>query len=258
MDYCSIPRVSNSDLTRLQEEYLGRGTAPSARFAANNSNAVRESTDRQSVGRAFRHHLVGPESVGSVIQQLLPDMAFSKTAELEPLMPLLRRDSFCKRYLQLAEQNGAQQNAIQGTAQRNRIVLFTEPMTEVACKARLDVVYTSAQRQNALIIDFKTTSAQSQSQFLQSCYDYDYDRQAAYYLDALRFAEGRGNQRGEWSQTRHFRFVLVGIQKQEPNRLFAVDATAIPEFIDYGRKKYRFWLRKWQEREQEQMWLKAS
>ena len=35
--------------------------------------------------------------------------------------------------------------------------------------------------------------------------------------------------------------------KQSPYRLFAVDATSIPGFIDYGRKKYRFWLRKWRE-----------
>ena len=51
----------------------------------------------------------------------------------------------------------------------------------------------------------------------------------------------------EWATTRQFRFVFIGVMKQSPYRLFAVDATSIPGFMDYGRKKYRFWLRKWRE-----------
>lgn len=235
-DYRTLPRVSNSDLTRLKEEHLGYGssqvgTGTPAQF------------ERAKVfGRAFHQHLLEPESVGTVLRQLLPDLtpgglmlppelalAPKQTEQLQTLMKTIRQDAFCRRYLRLSE--------------RERVVLSTDPATGVACKARLDMLYTSPKRRNALIIDLKTTSARTQAQFLESCYTYDYDRQAAFYVDSLRNAD----QSHEWANTRHIRFVFIGVMKQRPHRLFAVDATSIPNFIDYGRKKYRFWLRKWRD-----------
>jgi hypothetical protein len=228
-DYRAMPRVSNSDLTRLKEEHLGYWSVPSARFIPEKTKAF---------GRAFHQHLLEPETVGTVLSQFLPDMmdptlssdalAPAQTKQLQTLMQTIRQDGFCRRYLRMSE--------------RERIVLSTEPTSGVACKARLDMVYTSPKRRNAMVIDLKTTSARTQAQFLESCYTYDYDRQAAFYIDSLRHADGR-----EWGTTKHFRFVFIGIMKQSPYRLFAVDATSIPGFIDYGRKKYRFWLRKWRD-----------
>ncbi|WP_080057857.1 PD-(D/E)XK nuclease-like domain-containing protein [Spirosoma aerolatum] len=232
--YRSIMRVSNSDLTRLKEEHLGYWSTPSARFISEKTKVF---------GRAFHQHLLEPESVGTVIAQLLPDLidpasqlptdelAPAQSKQLQTLMKTIRQDTFCRRYLRLSE--------------RERIILSTDPATGIACKARLDMVYTSPKRRNALIIDLKTTSARSQAQFLESCYTYDYDRQAAFYIDSLRHADNR-----EWASTRQFRFVFIGIMKQRPHRLFAVDASSIPGFLDYGRKKYRFWLRKWREEQQ--------
>lgn len=227
IDYRSIPRVSNSDLTRLKEEFLGNN-----RFIPQRA---------MQFGRAFHSHLLEPESVGGIIEQLLPDLKPVESSRLEQLTAQVRNDSFCRRYLRKSE--------------CERTVLFTDPLTQLACKARLDMVYTSPKSRNALILDFKTTSARTQSQFLQSCYDYDYDRQAAFYIDSLRHADSR-----EWTQTRQIRFVLIGVQKQRPNRLFAIEATSIPDFVEYGRKKYRFWLRKWSEQQQEDAgtWLRQA
>ncbi|GAB3489695.1 hypothetical protein GCM10027341_00410 [Spirosoma knui] len=228
-DYRALPRVSNSDLTRLKEEHLGYWSVPSARFIPEKAKVF---------GRAFHQHLLEPETVGTVLQQLLPDLnpdnhllAPKQAEQLSTLMRTIRQDGFCRRYLRMSE--------------RERVVLFTDPATGVACKSRLDMVYTSPKRRNALIIDVKTTSARTQAQFLESCYTYDYDRQAAFYLDSLRYAEA-----ADWATTRQFRFVFIGVMKQRPHRLFAVDATSIPDFIDYGRKKYRFWLRKWREEQE--------
>ncbi|GAB3576809.1 hypothetical protein GCM10027578_43400 [Spirosoma luteolum] len=227
--YRALPRVSNSDLTRLKEERLGSGAVhPQAQ-----ANLQRASI----FGRAFHQHLLEPERVGTVMQQLLPDLtpglleSAPDPGQLQTLMHIVQQDAFCRRYLRQAE--------------RERIVLSTDPATSIACKARMDLLYTSPQRRSALIVDLKTTSARTPAQFLESCYTYDYDRQAAFYLDSLRQSEG-----GEWADTRQFRFVFVGVMKQAPHRLFAVDATSIPGFIDYGRKKYRFWLRKWREEQQ--------
>ncbi|GAB4011441.1 hypothetical protein GCM10028808_25010 [Spirosoma migulaei] len=223
--YRALPRVSNSDLTRLKEEHLGYWSTPSTRFIPEKTKVF---------GRAFHQHLLEPETVGTVLSQLLPDMtdmnalAPAQTKQLQTLMQTIRQDGFCRRYLRQSD--------------RERVVLSMEPTTGIPCKARLDLVYTSPKRRNALIIDLKTTSARTQAQFLESCYTYDYDRQAAFYVDSLRHADS-----GEWDATRQFRFVFVGVMKQRPHRLFAVDASSIPGFLDYGRKKYRFWLRKWQE-----------
>lgn len=229
-DYRSLTRVSNSDLTRLKEEHLGYGIG---------SAPTRFNMDKAKVfGRTFHQHLLEPETLGTVLQQLLPDLtpgpdALSpeQTGKLDTLTKTIRQDAFCRRYLRLSE--------------RERVVLSTDPATGVACKARLDMVYTSPKRRNALVIDVKTTSARTQAQFLESCYTYDYDRQAAFYLDSLRNADGN-----EWGMTQRFRFVFIGVMKQRPHRLFAVDATSIPNLVDYGRKKYRFWLRKWREEQE--------
>ncbi|QIP17425.1 hypothetical protein G8759_34685 [Spirosoma aureum] len=229
-DYRALMRVSNSDLTRLKEEHLGYWSVPSARFIPEKTKVF---------GRAFHQHLLEPETVGTVLEQFLPDMVDhdtlgpAQTEQLNTLMRTIKQDTFCRRYLRQSE--------------RERVVLFTEPTTGVACKARLDMVYTSPKRRNALVIDIKTTSARTQSQFLESCYTYDYDRQAAFYIDSLRYADARHSELAEWASTRQFRFVFIGVMKQRPHRLFAVDATSIPGFMDYGRKKYRFWLRKWRE-----------
>ncbi len=228
--YRSLPRVSNSDLTRLKEEHLGYGDA---------NTAGRATAERAKVfGRAFHQHLLEPESIGMVMHQLLPDLTPAPTA-LEPtqasqlamLMDTIRKDPFCRRYLRQSE--------------RERVVLSTDPATGVPCKARLDMVHTSPKRRKALIIDIKMTAACTPAQFLESCYTYDYDRQAAFYLDSLRFADS-----GEWADTQQFNVVFIGMMKQQPHRLFAIDTTSIPGFIEYGRKKYRFWLRKWREEQE--------
>ncbi len=226
LDYRSLPRISNSDLTRIKEEQLGYQLS-TTRWA---TEPVRRSPNRcgtRTFGKAFHQHLLEPETVGTVLEQLLPDLTDGRLTSGDLTKPdggsasrlteAVRQDAFCRRYLRMAERQPAQihshERNLTGSsaaqAERERIVLFTDPTTQLACKSRLDLVYTSPRRQNALIFDFKTTSARTQAQFLQSCYDYDYDRQAAFYLDSLRYADGH-----EWATTKRFRFVFIGVMKQ--------------------------------------------
>ncbi|MCC5613475.1 hypothetical protein LC612_44185, partial [Nostoc sp. CHAB 5834] len=124
-EYRSLPRVSNSDLTRLKEEHLGYGMG---------SGPARFNLDRAKVfGRTFHQHLLEPETIGTVLQQLLPDLTPSADAlgpeqmhKLSVLMKTIRQDTFCRRYLRQSE--------------RERVVLATDPTTGIACKARLDMV----------------------------------------------------------------------------------------------------------------------
>ncbi|WP_375419042.1 hypothetical protein [uncultured Hymenobacter sp.] len=86
----------------------------------------------------------------------------------------------------------------------------------------------SCQPAGSLFIDFKTTSCPDLPHFLASVQQYDYGRQAALYLDALRAT----------------RFLIIGVQKKDPHQIWVVDATATPGFVEQGRKKYAALLRR--------------
>lgn len=80
----------------------------------------------------------------------------------------------------------------------------------------------------SLLIDFKITSCPDLPYFLASAAQYDYDRQAALYLDALGAT----------------RLLIIGGQKKDPHQGWVADATAAPGFIEQGRKKYAALLRR--------------
>jgi hypothetical protein len=103
-------------------------------------------------------------------------------------------------------------------------VLFTEPETDTLCKLRADLVVNQPD-EPFTIIDFKTTMARDADHFLWQCSAYDYDRQAAFYTDALH-AE---------------RFLLVGVQKVEPFGVFTIEVSE--QMLAEGRQKYKRLLR---------------
>ena len=63
--------------------------------------------------------------------------------------------------------------------------------------------------------------------FLTTIEKYDYDRQAALYLDVLGVT----------------RFLIIGVQKKAPHNVWRVELTATPGLIEQGRKKYNTLLR---------------
>lgn len=121
---------------------------------------------------------------------------------------------------------------LMATAQVEMAQLWDDEPTGLPCKARIDMRVPDER----LIVDVKTTSARSQNDFISNCYSYDYDRQAAFYLDGCRQAGERADQ-----------FIILGIQKQKPHDLYVVEVAADSIFLDYGRRKYQRLLRSWQE-----------
>lgn len=109
---------------------------------------------------------------------------------------------------------------------------WEDERTGLPCKARIDL-HVPDER---IIVDVKTTSARSQTDFVANCYRYEYDRQAAYYLDGYQRAGGIADL-----------FLLIGIQKQKPHNRYVVEVLADSIFIDGGRHKYRRLLRSWRE-----------
>lgn len=118
------------------------------------------------------------------------------------------------------------------TAQVETAQLWDDEPTGLPCEARIDMRVPDER----LIVDIKTTSAGSQNEFVSNCYRYDYDRQAAFYLDGCQ-------QAGECAD----QFIILGIQKQKPHNLYVVEVAADSIFLDYGRRKYHRLLRSWKE-----------
>jgi hypothetical protein len=190
-EYRHLPRISNSDLTRLRDWLFGRERVL-------NSRAV-------SLGRAVHERVLEPHKAG-------PLPAGVGAAEVDRLSQRLHEHARFQEYARNGE--------------KECVKLFTDPETGLDCKARLDLVVG-----NELVLDVKTTSARSYEAFVRTCEAYDYDRQAAFYLDSVGATE----------------FVFVGIQKVEPFSIYWFDATAQAGFVDYGRRKYKRLLHTWKE-----------
>jgi PDDEXK-like domain of unknown function (DUF3799) len=189
--YRQIPAISNSDLTEFKNHIFGR--------------KFRKPQKAFDFGSVLHETILEPKN-----DIIIPDSVDMDL--VNRLSQKVKDDRFCKWILQFAS--------------KEKMNLFTDPTTDLRCKSKLDLVY-----KNSLVVDLKTTSQPNYGAFLQSCLDYDYDRQAAFYLDSI------GSKR----------FIFVGIQKKAPYDLFYFDASKELNFIETGRKKYKALLRKWKE-----------
>ncbi|CCH57567.1 hypothetical protein BN8_p06753 (plasmid) [Fibrisoma limi BUZ 3] len=106
---------------------------------------------------------------------------------------------------------------------------WDDTLTKLPCKSQLDLLLPS----DELIVDVKTTSASSQSEFLDNCLRYEYDRQAAFYSDGCQHSVRR--------------YILFGIQKQKPHRVFVVELKTDDPFVEGGRRKYQKLLANWKQ-----------
>lgn len=103
--------------------------------------------------------------------------------------------------------------------------VWKDKETGLPCKAQFDIACRKT------VFDVKTTSAWSEERFIELLDVYDYDRQAAFYLDGSR---------AEW-------FYFVGVQKRPPYAVHIVPFHRDSDFIEKGRKKYRYLLRRFVE-----------
>jgi hypothetical protein len=73
---------------------------------------------------------------------------------------------------------------------------------------------------------------------MESCLRYDYDRQAAFYLDSLG-KQGAAERK----------FAFVAIQKAKPFNVWKIEHAGDSDFIEFGRRKYQALLGEWKHRE---------
>ncbi|WP_019946942.1 PD-(D/E)XK nuclease-like domain-containing protein [Hymenobacter aerophilus] len=188
----ALPAVSNTDLSELKAQVLGQLRMPNPAALA--------------YGTAFHAATLEPATY-----QRTPEKC--PWAQLEQLARRVRRQRYCRDLL------------YRGTPELTHTAVHAE--TGLLVKVRPDLLVRSPAGRRLTLIDFKTTSCRDEAQFLATIQQYDYDRQAAFYLDALQAD----------------RFLIIGVQKKEPHAVWVFDATATAGLIEQGRKKYAALLR---------------
>ena len=193
MNYRSIPRISNSDLTEFKDFIFGE---------------VREKPVKAfAFGSALHELILEPQTILD-----LPDNVDLSLVQM--LARVARNDRFLSWALRFSKKETVQ--------------LWSDPATGLALKSKLDIVHKAR-----LVVDIKSTSCRSFADFMASCNRYDYDRQAAFYLDAIGGT----------------RFAFVAVQKVKPYNVWTVEHHTAGSFIESGRKKYRKLLREWKNHE---------
>lgn len=189
----ALPHVSNTDLSTLKNRLLGQ---------PRQLNPV-----ALSYGSHFHTAVLEPPHYARTDERGI------KWADLEMLARQVRRQRYCRDLL------------YRGQAEQSYTAIHTA--TRVGVKLRPDLLVRSRAGRQLTLIDFKTTSSPDLAHFLTTIEKYDYDRQAALYLDVLGAT----------------RFLIIGVQKKAPHNVWRVELTATPGLIEQGRKKYSTLLR---------------
>ena len=193
----ALPHVSNTDLSTLKQELLGQ-------LRQLNPVAL-------AYGSHFHTAVLEPPYYARTAERGI------KWADLEQLARQVRRQRYCRDLL------------YRGQAEQSYTATHTA--TGVGVKLRPDLLVNSRAGRQLTLIDFKTTSSPDLPHFLTTIEKYDYDRQAALYLDVLGAT----------------RFLIIGVQKKagplRGNEVWRVELTAMPGLIEQGRKKYGTLLR---------------
>lgn len=196
----ALPQVSNTDLSTLKQELLGQSRQP-------NPVAL-------TYGSHFHTAVLEPATYARTEERGI------KWADLEMLARQVRRQRYCRDLL------------YRGQTEQSYTAMHTA--TGVGIKLRPDLLVRSPAGRQLTLIDFKTTSSPDLAHFLTTIERYDYDRQAALYLDVLGAT----------------RFLIIGVQKKTrikafgaPHEVWRVELTAMPGLIEQGRKKYAVLLR---------------
>ena len=151
----ALPFVSNTDLSRLADEQLGRpgrGCAAAFAFGSYFHSATLEP------------HLFAPANPENALDHRQRQQAAA-------LATAIRRRRYPRHVLYLG--------------QPEQSYTATHEATGLTVKVRPDLLIDSPKGRRRTLVDFKTTSCRDLAQFLDTIEKYGYDRQGALYADAL-------------------------------------------------------------------------
>ncbi|MCC3152792.1 PD-(D/E)XK nuclease-like domain-containing protein [Hymenobacter sp. BT770] len=146
----ALPFISNTDLSNLKAELLGKPNTP-------NPVAL-------TFGSHFHTATLEPHRYARTEE--LCDWSLVETLAAE-----VRRQRYCRDLL------------FRGQAEQTHTA--THAATGVPVKIRPDLLHVSPRIGKVGLVDFKTTSARDYAGFCATIEQYDYDRQAALYADVL-------------------------------------------------------------------------
>ena len=189
----ALSHVSNTDLSQLKAVLLGKPNTPNPVALA--------------YGSHFHTAVLEPPLYQRTAERGI------NWADLEQLARQVRRQRYCRDLL------------YRGQAEQSYTATHTA--TGVGVKLRPDLLVRSRAGRQLTLIDFKTTSSPDLTHFLTTIEKYDYDRQAALYLDVLGAT----------------RFLIIGVQKKAPHEVWRVELSTTHGLMDQGRKKYAALLR---------------
>lgn len=189
-DYRALPRWANSDLSALAAHVFGK-------------KPIKASADTLAFGTAFHTLILEPEQYKTHLSA--NPMSDQSENTLYDMYLSVRGDDLLFNILLNAE--------------TEQVRTWIDPTTGLPCKAKIDAI---ALPRRVHVIDLKTTSCRSKNEFIDTCHDYDYDRQAAHYLSsdpAFKF------------------FEFVGVQKQPPYNVYRLSYHCTDAFIRGGYVK---------------------
>lgn len=190
IEYRRMPRIANSDLGELEARRFGQRRRP-----------VKPET--LDFGTHFHGLVLEPHKRDDILMRSdLTNIA---------VMSLLAMEK--------AVQDCNELHMIIQSAQREVTRVWDCLETGLPLKGRLDIV---AEPRRVHLIDLKTTSCTSKQAFIDTIAGYNYDRQAAFYLDSD-------------PKARFFEF--AGVQKVAPYALFRVQLHRTDELIVKGRQE---------------------
>lgn len=201
----ALAHVSNTDLSNLADELLGRQRDMSSPYMAAALN----------FGSHFHSAILEPEQYAALGAQVPAGRERTQYEAAGQLARVIKRHRYPRHvcYLGQAEQS----------------YTAIHEATGLTVKVRPDLLIDSPKKLRRTLVDFKTTSCKDLAQFLETVEKYGYDRQGALYADVLGA----------------HRVLLIAVQKKAPKgqepQVWVHELT--PSQMEVGRKKYSKLLR---------------
>jgi hypothetical protein len=168
---------------------------------------------------AAYHSSAGISKHGLDLIRKAPALYQHKKANPEEPTPAMRWGTLAHTAILYADK--CCQNAMQNIEHIEASLYWLDPLEDVQCRARMDVI-----RKDGIVIDYKTTEDATPKAFLRTVLNYRYHVQAAFYLDALKTVTGQDGT-----------FLLIA-QEKKPPYLCCVYVVG-DDMVKQGRKEYR-------------------
>lgn len=153
--YRQRPGISNTDLSNLADQLLGRLRDPSPKAF--------------KFGQLFHSAILEPDDFACTTASCEEDQ--QQRDQAHQLARVIKRHRYSRHVL------------YRGVPELSHFATHEE--TGLLVKVRPDLLIDSPKRTRRTVVDFKTTSASNEQRFLDTILEYGYDRQAALYCDVV-------------------------------------------------------------------------